>query len=202
MSKRKDNSTADINDNESAELESVGENSAEAETLAFTEQASEQTSPDEPATLVVEQLQQKLQDAENRVIRGQAELDNIRKRMRREMEDRLKFASEALMKDVLQVADNLQLAILSAEENSEGSGLLAGVQMVVDLLDSVLAKHDCQKIEAVGKPFDPNLHEAVQMQPNEEVPANHVSLEIRPGYTLHDRVIRPTQVFVSTGKSD
>jgi len=202
MSKRKDSSATDIHDKDSAQVQSASDHSAEAETLAFTESANEQSTPSESAGLDVEHLQEQLRDAENRVIRGQAELDNIRKRMRREMEDRLKFASEALMKDVLQVADNLQLAILSAKENNESSGLLSGVQMVVDLLESILTKHGCQKIDAAGKPFDPNLHEAVQMQPNEEFPANHVSLEVRPGYMLHERVIRPTQVFVSTGKPE
>ena len=63
-----------------------------------------------------------------------------------------------------------------------------------------LSKRDCKPIEAVGQPFDPNLHQALQMQPSEEHPANTVIQDLRTGFVLHDRVLRPSQVFVSTGE--
>jgi len=202
MSNKEANSPKERKDHHSEPAESVGQDIFENAATDDVSQPEEQDGGRSPTLSEVEELRQQLQDAENRVIRGQAELDNFRKRMRREMEEREKFASESLVKDLLQVADNLQLAIQSAKEKHESGGLLDGVQMVVDLLNGVLAKHHCQQIDALGKPFDPNLHEAVQMQPDAEIPANHVSLEVRSGYTLHDRVIRPPQVFVSTGKPE
>ena len=71
--------------------------------------------------------------------------------------------------------------------------------MVSDQILNILKANYCEQIESVGQPFDPNQHEAVQMQPSDEFEANTVMMEIRTGYKLHDRVIRPAQVFVSTG---
>ena len=171
----------------------------ENDTLSF---ADAQDSPesmvdsDQPQD---QSLPEQLQNAEERAIRAQAELDNFRKRTRREMGEREKFASLNLMSDLLQAVDNLELAIQAAQSNSDDTSLLEGVQMVKGQLLATLGKFHCKKIEALGQLFDPNLHEAVQMQPNAETPADHVALEVRSGYMLHDRVIRPTQVFVSTG---
>lgn len=150
----------------------------------------------------VEALKQQLAEKEDQLLRSIAEADNIRKRARREVEEARKYAPTGLLLDLLTVVDDLRRAIDSAEQNEEGRGLLDGVKMVASRLESVLENHHCKKIEAVGKPFDPNLHEAIQMQPSENVAANHVSLEARSGYQFHDRVLRTAQVFVSTGKPD
>ena len=81
-------------------------------------------------------------------------------------------------------------------------GLLEGVKMVAQQISTVLENKGCKKIEAVGQPFDPNLHQAVQMQPSDEYESNTVMQELRTGFQLHDRVIRPSQVFVSTGPAN
>jgi molecular chaperone GrpE len=149
-------------------------------------------------------LQRQLREAEDRSMRAQAELDNFRKRTRREMDDRERFAVLPLISDLLPVVDHLDLALQAASTEQDAaqedsSGLIEGVRIVRQQLADVLQKYNCQPIQSTGQPFDPNRHEAVQMQPNDEIPANHVSLEVRSGYMLHDRVIRPSQVFVSTG---
>ena len=144
-------------------------------------------------------LQGQLQEANDRVLRIQAELENSRKRMRREMDEQRRFAVFPLLSDLLPVVDNLGRAVQSANENPDAERLLAGVEMVATQLSAILEQHKCQKISAAGEPFDPNLHEAIGQQPSSECPEGHVAHVALEGYSLHDRVIRPSQVLVSTG---
>jgi molecular chaperone GrpE len=148
-------------------------------------------------------LQLQLHESQQRVLRAQAELENFRRRSRRETDERLRLANQPLLTDLLPVIDNLDRALTAAASpQNQQQGLLQGVQMVADQLQSVLRKHHCIRIEAVGQPFDPAHHEAIMQQPSKEYPAGtvmHVALE---GYQLHERVIRPAQVIVSTGPPD
>ncbi len=147
-----------------------------------------------------EDLINQVKDAEGRALRAQAELENFRVRVRREQEDQLKFANQKLMTDLLPVIDNMYRAVSAASttEDSKG-GLLEGVLMVSQQLLDTLKKHHCQRIEAVGNPFDPNLHEAISQMPSEEHDAGNVIQVVQEGYLLHDRVIRPANVIVSQG---
>lgn len=146
----------------------------------------------------VEKLRADLEDASDRVLRAQAELDNYRKRARRELEDERRYAAMPLLRDLLPVLDNIYRAIEAAEKSATAGGLLDGVKLVAQSLESVLAKHDCKRIEALGQPFDPAFHEAISQQPSTEHPPNTVVLVAQEGYVLHDRVVRPSQVIVST----
>jgi len=143
-------------------------------------------------------LQAELDAANDQVLRAQAELENYRKRVRRDMEQERLFAASSLITELLEVGDNMQLA-LQAGAAGGSDGLLQGVQMVAGQLASVLEKHGCAKVEAVGCEFDPNLHEAVSQEPSDEFAQGVCSRETRTGYTLHGRVLRPSQVFVSSG---
>ena len=147
----------------------------------------------------IESLQMQVADAEKRVLMAHADLENFRRRNRRDMQDQLKYAPLKVMQDVLESLDNLQRAVDSYEADANGDGLVEGVKMVAQQINSALETHGCKKIEAVGQPFDPNMHQALQMQPSDEHDANVVMQDLRPGFQLHDRVIRPSQVFVSTG---
>jgi molecular chaperone GrpE len=148
---------------------------------------------DEPKDKTREELEQ----AKDRALRLQAELDNYRKRASRELEDRLKYADMGILRDLLPVLDNIQRAIESAEKSPDVGSLLEGFKMVGGQLQSVLEGHQCKKIDSLHQPFDPNLHHAIQQQPSEEFPANTVVLVAQEGYQLHDRVVRPSQVIVS-----
>jgi molecular chaperone GrpE len=145
----------------------------------------------------ISKLRADLEDASDRVLRAQAELDNYRKRARRELEDERRYASMPLLRDLLPVVDNIQRAIDAAEKSPQASGLLDGIKLVAQSLVSVLAKHDCKKIEALGQPFDPAFHEAISQQPSAEYEPNTVTLVAQDGYTLYERVVRPAQVIVS-----
>lgn len=149
----------------------------------------------------IDSLKQQLAEMEKAALRHQADLENFRKRNRAQMDEQIKYASLPLLTELLESVDNLNRATESAESEGESSSLLQGVTMVATQLGSLLEKHGCQIIESVGHPFDPNCHQAVQMQPSDEFPANTVMHEIRSGFKLFDRVIRPAQVFVSTGPS-
>lgn len=162
-------------------------------------QTNEATDDVDPTT-VIESLQAQLADAEKRVLLAHADLENFRRRNRRDMQDQLKFASIGLIGEILDAVDNLHRAIEAHEKDPTTGGLAEGVKLVAQQISNTLQNHGCQKIEAVGQPFDPTKHQAVQMQPNEEVPPNTVLMDLRPGFQLHERVIRPSQVFVSTGQ--
>lgn len=144
-------------------------------------------------------LEAALREANDRNLRTQAELENFRKRARRELEEEKRYAALPLMRDVLQVVDNLQRAIEAAEKSQSGAALLEGVKMVAVQLASVLEQHHCRTIPAAGAAFDPQWHEAIGQMPSADVAAGHVALVARSGYTLHDRVVRPAQVLVSLG---
>jgi molecular chaperone GrpE len=89
---------------------------------------------------------------------------------------------------------------LDAASSSEASsGVAQGIKMVQSQLLTVLGKHNCQPIESMGKPFDPNFHEALTQMPSAEHPAGTIVQELRKGYMLHDRVVRPSQVILSSG---
>lgn len=144
-----------------------------------------------------EKLRADLDDAADRALRAQAELDNYRKRARRELEDERRYAALALLRDLLPVLDNMQRAIEAGEKSPLAAGLLDGIKLVAQNLTNVLAKHDCKKIEAQGQPFDPAVHEAISQQPAAELEPGSVMFVAQDGYVLHDRVVRPAQVIVS-----
>ena len=143
-------------------------------------------------------LQGELEEANSRVLRTQAELENYRKRVRRDMDEERRYAAMPLLRDLLSVVDNVDRAIAAAEDSEGGAGLLEGVKMVSDQINSILERYNCTKIEAEGAPFDPNFHEAILQQPSADHPPGAVLHEAVVGYKLHDRVVRPSQVIVST----
>ena len=150
----------------------------------------------------LESLKMQLHDAEDRVLRRQAELENYRRRARRELEEERKFANQPLLMSLFSVMDNIDRAIDAASQAADASGLLEGFRMVAQQLLDTLQEHNCQKIDALGQLFDPALHEAISQQPSEEYPSGTVTMVTQVGYQLYDRVIRPAQVIVSTGPGE
>jgi len=129
--------------------------------------------------------------------RAEAECENIRKRMRRELEDARKYEALALSRDILPALDNLRRAIDAAQQTHNLDQLSEGVEMVARQIQDALAKHHVVAISAVDKPFDSEQHEAVQQIPSAEHPPMTVVQELEQGYTLHDRLVRPSKVIVS-----
>jgi len=146
----------------------------------------------------LEQLRQELDSANDRALRAQAELENYRRRARRELEDERRWAALPLIRDLLPVLDNVGRAIDAAQKAPESETLLEGFKMVSQQLDRLLEAHQCRRIEALHRPFDPHLHQAISQQPSDEYPASTVVAVVQNGFQLHDRVIRPSQVIVAT----
>lgn len=158
----------------------------------------------------VVELEEKLEQAEeeakssyDKFLRASAELDNYRKRTSREMEDLKKYATQSLLKDLLLVADNLDLAIKSAAESENvDSSLLDGIDLTRKELLKAFDKYKVKPIEALGNPFDPNYHEAVMREESDNHPENTVTNELQKGYLIHDRLLRPSMVVVSMPRAN
>jgi molecular chaperone GrpE len=145
-----------------------------------------------------ESLRGELDQARDKLLRAQADFDNYQKRVLRERAEERRYAFLPLLRDLLSVRDNLQRALDAAEESGSQTSLLEGVRMVAQQLRTVFEQYGCREITAQGAEFDPHLHDALTMQPSQE-PAGRVLSVFRPGYQLHDRVVRPAQVVVSSG---
>ena len=182
------------------------DDNVEIEKDAPLHQHNDDVSPelDPEATLTLsdaERRQLELLDANNRALRAQADLDNYRKRVQREQQQESRYALMPLLRDLLPLLDNIQRAIEAAETNTGTESLLEGFKLVAQQLESILIQHECRPIEALGKTFDPNLHEAVSQTSSDEYEAGKIVMEIAVGYHLHDRVVRPSLVIVSPGPS-
>lgn len=138
----------------------------------------------------------------DRYVRQLAELDNFRKRTKREKDDAIRFANEALIRDLLPVVDNLERAVAHSKGGGNGRPLVEGVEMVLKGLLDALTKHGLIQVSAVGEPFDPAKHEAMAQLTSDSYAPNTVVEEHHKGYLLGDRLLRPALVTVAkTGKT-
>jgi molecular chaperone GrpE len=149
--------------------------------------------PDDPPALRAE-----IEQAKDRELRAHAELENYRKRAHRQIEEERRYADLPLMKELLPVLDNVHRAIDAAQKTPDVASLLQGFRLVAEQLEGALARHHCVPIAALHEPFDPHRHQAIAQQPSAEHPPNTVLLVTQAGFQLHDRVVRPSQVIVST----
>lgn len=186
------------NNPEQADLESAGDDVLDHG--AGVDQALEDGFDAKPEAAPQKTDSQRVIDAEQEALRARAEMENFRKRMQRDSEQQLKYANMPLVRDLLDVWDNLQRALDAANADDDATkSLREGVGMVSQQMTDALAKYGCKRIEALGKEFDPNVHEAISQMPSEEYEKGVVMNEVAVGYLLHDRVVRPSHVIVSTG---
>lgn len=139
-------------------------------------------------------------ESKDRYVRIAAEMDNLRKRFRQDQAAQLQYANSELISRILPVVDNFHRAVEHAPDGVDGAAAqewIAGVTMVLRQLEELLAAEGVTPIDAVGKEFDPNLHQAVMAEPSDEHDEGHVIDELQRGYMLHDRVIRPSMVKVA-----
>ncbi|MCK5230955.1 MAG: nucleotide exchange factor GrpE [Desulfobulbaceae bacterium] len=192
------NSTESIEDSQDDELlvdaESDSEGGASAET-------SEEDTGDDLAAKLKEAQAQAMESHEN-MLRIAAESENFKKRILREQENQLKYAEENLLKELLPSIDNLERAMSEEHNTDDISVLMEGIELTLKGLLSALEKSECKPIKSVGKPFDPNFHEAIAMEPSSEIPEQSVINEFEKGYLYKDRLIRASKVIVSKGNAD
>ncbi|MGC4002403.1 MAG: nucleotide exchange factor GrpE [Pirellulales bacterium] len=174
----------------------MSESNRPTDDLPDYDDAAAETFPldaEQPGADLADQLKQ----SQDRVLRAQAELENFRKRVYREQDEERKYRETSLLTDLLPVLDNVERALAAGQKTADAAVLLQGFEMLGKQLDEVMSKHNCKRIDAQGKPFDPNVHQAIMQQSNGEVDENTVLLVAATGYTVHDRTIRPAQVIVS-----
>jgi molecular chaperone GrpE len=171
------------------------------------EQANEEKSKgDEPSNLQdplalaqekIQELEAKLEEAENRILRLQADFENFRRRTRLDREAAEKYRAQSLVTDILPVLDNFERALKVEANDEKSKSILQGMEMIYRQLLDALKKEGVEAIECVGMQFDPHLHHAVMQVEDSEFESNIVVEELQKGYKLKDRVIRPSMVKVS-----
>jgi molecular chaperone GrpE len=144
----------------------------------------------------IEQLEADAKEASNRYLRLAADFDNFKKRARQEQSETIQFANADLIEKLLPVVDNFHRVLESAPPEVDDAWL-KGVRLTLQQLDELLASQGVSAIESVGTPFDPSLHEAIGHEESDEHPEDTVVSEVRRGYRLNDRVVRPALVRVA-----
>lgn len=143
----------------------------------------------------------RVRELEDLLLRGRAELENLRKRLQKESLEALRYAIDPFVRDLLPSIDNLERTLEAAKGTDNTDALVQGVTLTLGELKRTLAKHDVQEVKSVGLAFDPRVHEAIESQETEDVPSGYVVKEFQKGYALHDRLIRPARVSVSANRA-
>src|SRR3989441_2121788 len=144
-------------------------------------------------------LQADLDRFRDLALRSQADFENYKKRSAREKEEAIKYANSALLERLVAIIDNFELGLAAAKEQGEQSPIYSGMVLVQKQLNDLLAENGLHPIEAEGKKFDPNVHEAIAHEPSDQVPEGFVLCQARRGYRFKDRLLRPAKVVVSSG---
>jgi molecular chaperone GrpE len=146
-----------------------------------------------------EGLQADLDRFRDLALRSQADFENYKKRAAREKEEAIKYANSSLLEKLIAIVDNFELGLEAARAEGEKSPIFSGMSMVLKQLSDFLAENGLEPIDATGKKFDPNLHEAIAHEPSNEFPEGTVIRQMRRGYKMKDRLLRPSSVVVSSG---
>jgi molecular chaperone GrpE len=172
--------------------DSTDESEPETTDGAGTAEATAESRPDQGAG----DLPSQLEEANSRLLRVAADFENFKKRARQEQADTMRYAAATLAERLLPVLDDAQRTLQHVPEGVDETWL-KGLEMTFRKLDEVLASVGVERVDALGQRFDPNLHEAIGSEESREQPEDTVVSELRPGYRIHDRVLRPALVKVA-----
>ncbi|MGH7948316.1 MAG: nucleotide exchange factor GrpE [Candidatus Binataceae bacterium] len=180
----------------SSEWRSVG---GEQETPAARESnsAENQIVGSDALEAKLAEKENELAELKDKYLRALAEAENVRKRLRHQSEENIRFQREAMLRDLLPIVDNLERAVEAARGGGNGKPIVEGVEMVLNSMREFLRSHGVTPMTAVGEPFDPARHEAVDTVPSDTHPPNTVVDEVHRGYQVGDRTLRPARVTVS-----
>jgi molecular chaperone GrpE len=168
-------------------------------------EVAEPLAPLNLATLTPEQFEElkdragKADEHWQRLLRTTADFENFKKRAAREKQDAIRYANEALLQKLIPVLDNFDMALSAAQaaQGEAAQSLQTGINMIYQQLRNAASEAGLEEVDAAGKTFDPNLHEAVSQQESAEVPDGSVLQQLRKGYKLRDRLLRPASVVVA-----
>ena len=175
------------------------ENQARAEEAEFEQEGAFDPETADGDTLLAKyrELEGELSEAQERVLRTAAEAENFKKRLQREKEEQTRYSNESFMRELLPVIDNLERALEHSKAGADQGGLVEGLNMTLKGFLDTLTRFGCTPVEAAGKPFDPNFHEAVSQEESDDHEPNTVLRELQKGYLLKERLLRPAVVIVS-----
>ena len=193
MTTKTDNDQDEVEPEE--ELEEKLEEGSEEEEEAVKKEEAKELSPLEQLEEQISLKDEEILKQKDTFLREKAELENFKKRLTKEKEDFVQFANERLLKELLQIEDNLERAM--AAPNATLESLKEGVEMIQKQFKDFLKNQKVEAIEALGKPFDPNLHEVLNQQESEEHEENTVIEEYSKGFTLNGRILRSAKVVIS-----
>ncbi|MCM3599518.1 nucleotide exchange factor GrpE [Robertmurraya korlensis] len=193
MAEEKSTLNEELQSSTETEASSEGIEEVFAEAEVVTEEKVETNSEDTR----IQELETKLQDAENRYLRLQADFDNSRRRARIDLEAAQKYRAQSLITNLLPALDNFERALQVEPDNEQTKSLLQGMDMVYRNLSEALKGEGLEAIEAVGHSFDPHMHQAVMQVEDPSFESNVVVEEFQKGYKLKDKVIRPSMVKVN-----
>ena len=181
--------------------ETVGDEAEDAQAEAANEEAANSGAaepaeePTDPEAVLADAVA-KAKDSWDRYLRAAAELENVRKRAARDVENAHKFALERFSKELLTVRDTLEMG-LAAAENASVESLIEGKNATLKMLATTMQQFGVEEVDPAGEPFDPELHEAISVQPSDDVEPGSVMTVVQKGYTLNGRLLRPAMVIVA-----
>jgi molecular chaperone GrpE len=196
---------------EAPDVEALGSETTEAEASGADR---DQAPPGEPETeaaaevdgepsreelgALLNEARAKAEDNWNQLVRARADMENLRRRQQKELENAHKFALERFVEALLPVKDSLELGLSAAAEGpADVEKLREGTELTLKLLRDVMEKFHVAEVDPQGTPFNPELHQAMSIQPRDDVPPNTVVSVVQKGYTLNGRLVRPAMVMVS-----
>lgn len=184
--------------NQAKDVENQTETSNESvDAPTETEEQHGSNSDTDALQAALDEATAKAEENWNLLLMAKAETDNIRKRAERDVQSAHKFALEKLIPDLLGVKDSLELGMNAAKKAKTVEKFLEGSELTLKQLADTLTKHGVVEINPVGEKLDPELHQAVSMQPSDEHDANTIITVIQKGYTLNERLVRPAMVVVA-----
>jgi molecular chaperone GrpE len=185
-------------------MEERNEQGAEHKTKEKDELQHEEHKKKKKKDEIIEELQKSIEEKEetiktlqDRMLYLQAEFENYKKLKNKEKQEILMFGNELLIKELLPVLDNLEMALGHASKTEDFKGIEEGVRITLNEFLKVLEKSGIKKVDALGKKFDPNMHEALYQEERDDMEPDTVVSELQKGYILNGRLIRPSRVTVS-----
>jgi molecular chaperone GrpE len=186
------------NDTLEMEQEVVQPENATPEVEDAADEAGQETAGADEENRELIRLQAELQDAQERILRAQADFDNFRRRTRQDKEDLAKYASSKVITGILPVMDNFERAIAVSKEAQDFDSLFKGVEMIFRQMEQVMEQEGVSAMNTVGQPFNPEFHQAIMQVDSDEHEEGIIVEEVMKGYVLKDKVLRPAMVKVSS----
>ena len=180
-----------------AETASEAEGAADGAAALSTEADAHATGAMDAAADAGEAIEKELKETYDRLLRTTAEFENYKKRMAREMDEFRKYANQSLLREMLSIVDHIELALQATGATDSEKTIADGLSLTLKELTRILEKFNVSPVESTGKPFNPEVHEAILREPSESLPENSVVREMQKGYMINGRLLRPALVVVA-----